>query len=190
MKEEWRPVKGYEGLYEVSNMGRVRSVDHEVEIVQSKRNYKIHRKGQLLKPQARQHGYLCVQLHGRGGHSTRNFKSLSVHRLVAESFVSNPYDYKEVNHKDEDKTNNRADNLEWCTRQYNTNYGSCQIRRVRKGADNPRSKPVNQYTRDGQFVRKFDSINEVRRFGFSIGNVWKCLKGQYSHAYGFVWRFA
>lgn len=190
MNEVWKPVKGYEDLYEVSNYGRVRSVDHYTTVVQKSRTYNIFRKGQVLTPKPRHHGYLAVPLYGRGGHATRNMRSFSVHRLVAEAFVENPNGYTEVNHKDEDKTNNRAENLEWCTRQYNTTYGTCQSRRVRKGADNPRSKAVNQYTRDGELVRRFESVNEIRRCGFSVGNVWKCLNGKYSHAYGYVWKYA
>lgn len=99
MIEEWRPVPGYEGLYEVSSYGRVR-------------NSKTYR---ILKAWIT-FGYLMVELSGR--------KRFYVHRLVAETFIPNIEKLPQVNHKDEDKTNNRVDNLEWCTAKYNINYGS------------------------------------------------------------------
>ena len=192
MKEVWKPVKGYEGLYEVSNMGRVRSVDHYTRVVQSKRTYEILRKGQLLIPTARQHGYLGVQLHGRGGHATRNMRTFSVHRLVAEAFVKNPLGFVEVNHLDEDKTNNRADNLEWTTRVANTNYGTCQQRRSEKIRNNNRSRKVSQYTTKGVLIQTFPSFHEAsRQTGFRTANIhYAATKKANGYAYGFVWRLA
>ena len=108
MDEIWKPVKGFEGLYEVSNCGRVRS------------RYK------LLKEQNKS-GYQTVYLYKnkiRYGHK--------VHRLVAEAFLNNFNNYPCVNHKDEDKLNNHVENLEWCSHKYNTNYGTCIARRSKK----------------------------------------------------------
>ena len=116
MIEEWRPIVGYEGLYEVSSYGRVRSLDMYVKARYG--NYRLH-KGKVLSPGKDTNGYLKVNLCCNGKH-----KVISVHRLVAQTFILNPDNLPEVNHKDEDKSNNRVDNLEFCDRKYNVNYGS------------------------------------------------------------------
>ena len=114
--EEWRSIPGYEGLYEVSSYGRVKSLER----------YKSNNGGiqlikeKILKPHNTKKGYLTVQF------SNKIFK---VHRLVAQAFIPNPDNLPMVNHLDEDKTNNRVENLEWCNRKYNCNYGSRNIRR-------------------------------------------------------------
>ena len=118
--EEWRPVVGYEGLYEVSSYGRVRSFDRYVKYS----NGQIHlHKGRILSPGKDTIGYLFVILSCNGKR-----KIINVHRLVAEAFISNINNLPEVNHKDEDKTNNRVENLEWCDHKYNMNYGTRNIR--------------------------------------------------------------
>ena len=111
-EEIWRPVVGYEGLYEVSSYGRVRSLDRY-----DRRNQ--FRKGKLLKNRDNGNGYLICILSKNG-----IVKNKYIHRLVLEAFIPNPDNLSEVNHKDEDKTNNNVDNLEWCDRKYNCNYGS------------------------------------------------------------------
>lgn len=118
--EEWRVVPGYEGLYEVSNTGRVRSFDRYVKYS----NGQIHlHKGKVLSPGKNTKGYLFVILT-----CNRKRKTINVHRLVAIAFLPNPDNLPEVNHIDEDKTNNRVENLEWCDRNYNLNYGTARIR--------------------------------------------------------------
>ena len=119
-EEIWRPIVGYEGLYEVSNTGRVRSLDRYVKCDYEK--YRLH-KGKVLSPGKDKDGYLSVVLSCNGKH-----KKIAVHRLVAQAFIPNPDDLPIINHKDEDKTNNRVDNLEWCTVKYNMNYGTRNIR--------------------------------------------------------------
>ena len=114
MIEEWRPVVGYEGLYEVSNIGRVRSLDRFY--------YRLH-KGKVLSPTKDRYGYLTVTLNCNG-----KSKTIKIHRLVAQAFLPNPDNLPQVNHKDEDKTNNNVDNLEWCTAKYNVNFGTRQER--------------------------------------------------------------
>ena len=116
MIEEWRPIEGYEGLYEVSNTGQVRSLDRYVKNGHS--SYRLQ-KGRVLSPTKDRYGYLFVILTCNGKH-----KMFLVHRLVAQAFILNPDNLPQVNHKDEDKTNNRVDNLEWCDAKYNNNYGS------------------------------------------------------------------
>ena len=120
MNEEWRPIEGYEGLYEVSNLGRVRSLDRYVEYS----NGRIHlHKGKVLSPAKDKNGYLKVVLNCNGKCKTTN-----IHRLVANVFIPNPDNLPMVNHKDEDKSNNSVDNLEWCDVKYNLSYGTARIR--------------------------------------------------------------
>lgn len=107
--EIWKPIANYEGLYEVSNEGNVRSL-----------NYRHTGKVQVLKLSVNRYGYLQVNLHSKEGKQ----KTYKVHRLVAQAFIPNPNNLPEVNHKDENKTNNCVENLEWCDRKYNNNYGS------------------------------------------------------------------
>lgn len=192
MEEVWKPIKGYEGLYEVSNLGNIRSLDKVVMCVRNGKELGVLHKGKVLKPSKRQHGYLGVMLYGRGGHKTRGFKTFSIHRLVAEAFIPNPDRLPEVNHIDEDKTNNAVTNLEWMSHVDNTNYGTTQQRRSQKIRNNSKSKPIAQYTRNGELVKVYPSLGEMRRqTGYSAGNVWHCLNksSSYTHAYGYVWRY-
>ena len=115
-EEIWRPVVGYEGLYEVSSYGRVKSVDRYVKTCYEA--YKLQ-KGKILSLVKDKDGYLRVFLFCNGkGH--RKF----AHRLVAQAFIQNPNNFPIINHKDEDKTNNSVDNLEWCDSKYNNTYGT------------------------------------------------------------------
>lgn len=121
MQETWRDVPGYEGLYQVSNQGNVRSVDRLVIDTNRKRLYK----GKQLNPILDRKGYKFVILSRQG-----RLKNMKVHRLVAMAFIPNPENYPEINHKDENKVNNFVENLEWCTTQYNTSYGTRAARMV------------------------------------------------------------
>ena len=117
--EEWKSIPGYEGLYEVSSYGRVRSLDRY-----DSRN--CLRSGCILKQKNNGNGYLICSLSKNG-----IVKNKYIHRLVAEAFIPNPSNIKDVNHKDEDKTNNIVDNLEWCDHKYNCNYGTKIEREIR-----------------------------------------------------------
>ena len=118
--EVWKPIPGYEGLYEASTFGRIRSLDG----VRSykgygKTIYRMH-KGKILKQSLDgRKNYLHVALS-----DGVCLKPVQVHRIIAKTFIINPFDLPEVNHKDEDKTNNAVWNLEWCDHKYNSNYGS------------------------------------------------------------------
>jgi len=191
--ENWKPVKGYEGLYEVSNLGRVRSFDKYVLCIRNGVEMNVLHRGKILKPVKRQHGYLGVMLYGKGGHATRGFKTFSVHRLVAEAFIPNPNGLPEVNHIDEDKTNNKAENLQWVTRVENVNYGTSRLRIAQKATNGKMSTPIQQFTKDGELVKTYPSLAEVeRQTGYAKANICRCAQGskQYSHAYGYVWRYA
>ena len=116
MEEIWKPIVGYEGYYEVSNLGRVRSIDRVVVDKTGRRQFK---KGTLLNYRPDRQGYYIVALS-----INRKYKTKCVHTLVADAFIPNPDNLPQVNHKDEVKSNNCVDNLEWCSAKYNANYGN------------------------------------------------------------------
>ena len=185
--EIWKDVVGYEGLYQVSNLGRVRSVDR---IVNGRWGNNFV-KGLILKPYTVK-GYKQVHL------SKNNKKThYKIHRLVAETFIPNPYKLPQVNHKDEDKTNNCVENLEFCTQSYNNNYGT-RLKRISeknkismKGKfNNSRSKSVLQYTLDGNFVKEYPSAREAERINnIDFSAISKCCRGVYKSAGGYIWKF-
>ena len=161
MEEIWKDKKDYEEHYQVSNCGRVKSIRFGKE--------------RILKPVPNSFGYLFVKLCKDG-----KAKAFTVHRLVAEAFLDNPNNYKEVNHKDENKTNNVVTNLEWCDRKYNQNYGT----RTEKC-----SKPVLQYDLEGNFIKEWKSTAECGRNGYNYGNVAACCRGKLKKYKNFIWKY-
>lgn len=175
--ETWVAITGYEGRYEVSNLGRVRRTDRIRKTPCRGKDATI--RGRILSQRAQKNGYLCVDLFKDG-----KAKTFRVHRLVAFAFVENPNGYDEVNHIDEDKTNNAASNLEWCTRSYNCSFGSGLSKRAAKC-----SKPCIQY-KDGIEVSRYPSIAEAaRRTGINFANIQRCLSGPNRSTHGFTWKF-
>lgn len=170
--EIWRDVAGYEGLYKVSNLGNVMSLRHK----------KIF----ILKPRKDGWGYLFVTLINHN-----KYKNFKIHRLVAEAFLPNLNNLPQVNHKDECKTNNRVSNLEWCTPQYNTNYGTANDRRTKMLTNrNDLSKPVLQYDKNGNFIKEYSSIMYAeRKTGIYHQNIGKVCRGKYHTAGGFLWKY-
>lgn len=155
--EIWKDVKGYEGLYQVSNLGRVRSLGFD----------KWH-KGKVLKPHIDGKGcYLMVGLH-----KENRMQHFNIHRLVACAFIPNPNKYPCVNHKDECKTNNCAENLEWCDYSYNALYGGAQYRNIinrTKNNSNNRELPVLLKDVNGKTIQRFRSCYDAARY-LSIPN--------------------
>ena len=173
MNEEWKPVKGYEGLYEVSNLGRVRSIS------QGKiAKFRPEHKGRVLKPYQKKNGYLIVDLY----YAPKKKHHCHIHRLVAEAFIQNPKDLPCINHKDEDPTNNVVNNLEWCTTTYNLEYNG---RAKRVGII--QGHPVEQISVDGKVIATYHSIHEAVRVT-GITHIWDAATGKVSHAGGFIWR--
>lgn len=170
-EEIWRPIEGYEGLYEVSSYGRVRSLDRY-----DRMNH--FRKGRIMKQSYNGNGYLTVDLCLNG-----KVKKYLGHRLVAQVFIKNPCNLPQINHIDEDKSNNRVENLEWCDAKYNTNYGTARIRgretaikngnwtglsekEYRRKYRNEHREHMNEWKRE--YMKKYyqenkDKINEMRR---------------------------
>ena len=122
-----KAVKGYEGCYEVDQFGRVYSVDRIISVNDNGRQYEKPLKAKHMKQTMHTKGYKTVSLTKDG-----KTKGMFVHRIVAEAFIPNPNNLPMVNHKDEDRTNNFVENLEWCTAQYNNTYGNAQKKRVKK----------------------------------------------------------
>lgn len=190
MTEEWKDIEGYENLYQVSNLGRVKSLGN------GKSNKS---KLKIMKTNLNHKGYPMISLCKDG-----KSKGYSVHRLVAQAFIPNPDNLPQINHKDEDKTNNRVENLEWCTNEYNHNYGT-RIERVRQkqignpkmktclgkfGKDNPTSKPIIQFTMDGELVRMWFAAKDAQReMGYNDKSISQCCNGNRHTHKGFKWEF-
>ena len=157
--EVWKTITDFPN-YQVSNMGRVKSLN------------KYHGSNErILKPIKNKYGYLQVHL--------KHNNSTLIHRLVANAFIPNDNLFKtEINHKSEDKTDNRVENLEWCDRQYNVEYSQ--------------ARQVNQYSLDGKtLIKAFPSTKEIeRQLGFANNNISACCNGKIKTAYGFIWKYA
>ncbi|WP_300905716.1 NUMOD4 domain-containing protein [uncultured Bacteroides sp.] len=176
MNEEWRDIQGYEGLYQVSNLGKVRSLDREITAVSRWGTpQKYTAKGRVLKGSFSTVGYPQVQLSKEGTITT-----YQVHRLVAMAFLANPDNLSEVNHKNEDKCDNRACNLEWCDRDYNAHYLNACTRHAHKIW-----KRVRQFTLDGKFIAEYPSVSEASKAnGISVSYISKVIHGVVSQANG------
>ena len=183
MFEKWKDIKGYESLYQISSFGRIKSVSHSW--VGFGKEIVCTTKEKILSRKTNKAGYEQVVLY-KGNES----KTFLVHRLVAEVFIPNPNNFPCVNHKNEIKTDNRAENLEWCTYSYNNNYGSRINKTISKTKNGVLSKPVIQYSLDGIFVAEYPSTAEIKRqYGFNCGNISSCCNGKQKTAYGFKWKY-
>ena len=174
MTETWKAIAGFEGLYEVSNLGRVRSLKFGKE--------------KILKQQKNNDGYLQVGLH-KDGHAKQTY----VHRLIAEAFIPNPNNLDTVNHKDEVKTNNAASNLEWMSRKDNINYGTRNKRTSSANINHPSlSKKVQMFDKStGELLATFPSTHEAGRVtGISQSHISKCCLGKLKSTGGFLWQYS
>ena len=173
IEEIFKDVKGYEALYQVSNFGQILSL-----------NYHRSGKPRLLKPCKSTNEYLQVNLYKNG-----KSKMCKIHRLVAETFISNPDNLPEVNHKDEDKTNNSVYNLEWVTAKENSNHGTRNERIAKTNTNGKKSKKVLQFTKFGELIREWPSTMECERNGYYHGYIAACCRGERNSAYGFLWKY-
>jgi len=169
MHEIWKSIFGYDGLYEVSNLGNIRSLPRKTT------------KGKILKPAPDKDGYYKVSL------SKNNIKkNFYIHRVVAIAFLGIPQNSEPlINHKDENKQNNSVTNLEWCTPKYNTNYNGLSKRR-----EEYRKKPIAQYTLKMEFVKIWSCRGEAEKeLKTSAGNITSCCLGKRKTALGFIWKY-
>lgn len=192
MKEIWKEISNFSD-YEVSNLGRVKS---KKRIVTTKQNKKYPVKEKILKPQINNKtGYMQYAL-------IKNKKKITklAHILVAETFLNKTNDNLEINHKDENKLNNRLDNLEYCTHRYNINYGTGNYRRkvteinTRKSIrttnriTNRKTKRVIQYDLNGNFIKEWDNIFRART-ELKLNKIWEVCNGKRNKCGNFIWRY-
>lgn len=183
-EEAWKAVndEGFENMYEVSNLGRIRSVDRVIDSKRGPLNYK----GKLISTPPNTDGYPSFNFCKAG-----KKKSARVHQVVAKAFIPNPENYPEVNHIDEVKSNNNVDNLEWCTRLYNMNYGT-GLKRMKEHPnqierhENSKVPIIGVRISDKKVIR-FESIAEADRHGFKRRNLWSAINGYDKSHNGYVW---
>jgi hypothetical protein len=184
--EVWKPVLGYEDRYLVSNLGRVKSISRVFyHIGRWGKIHKSIRYEKLIK-QTFTGDYLRIN-----GCIKNTYKLKLVHRLVAESFIPNPKNKPQVNHINGIKSDNRVENLEWCTRSENLIHafktGLCV---AKKGFENKKSKPISQFTKEGVWVKDWAGAREVGRLTNMLqGNISGALSGKLKTAYGFIWKY-
>lgn len=162
--EEWKDVKGFEGLYLISNCGRVKSLyTNETMSLCDNGN-----------------GYLRVSLHKGGKQFTKY-----IHVLVAQSFIINSDNMIEVNHKDENKLNNHVSNLEWCDHVYNCNYGTRNERALKT-----KLKPIEQYDSNGILVKVWTNLTEIcNELGYKRSAIRNCIYGLSRSSHGYIWKY-
>ena len=179
MTEEWKDIQGYEGKYQVSNFGQIRSLQ-----------YKGRKRLLILKPVIKATGYLVVSLNGCQKH---------IHRLVAEAFIPNPHNYPVVDHINTEKSDNSASNLRWCSIKDNVNNPISKELRIkmvrhkckgRLGKDSLTHKAVYQFSIAGKFVRRWECMSDAcRHYNIDTGSMTRVCQGKCHTAKGFVWRY-
>ena len=185
--EIWRDIEGYEGLYQVSNEGRVKSLERD--FVTGNPSVVKHLE-ETIKKCIDIKGYYQTNLSKNG-----KIKHYLVHRLVAKAFIPNPNNYPCINHKDENTRNNKVENLEWCSYEYNVNYGTRNERdsQKKKGIIPKGTPPIKvyQYTINGELVKIWDSVAECGRNGFNKGAVAACCRGEHGYKThkGYRWSY-
>ena len=166
--EIWKDIVGYEGLYKVSNYGRVKALERN-------RKYRTY-PSIILKLRKDTHGYLQAFLYKNNVR-----KAYLVHRLVAQAFLKNGNIGQEINHIDEDKTNNKLTNLEWCNRNYNVNYGNRTLKTAKK---------INQYALNGKFIKQWNSLSDAsRNLRISVSGISACCRNINKTCGGYIWRY-
>lgn len=188
MNEVWKDIEGYEGLYQVSNLGCVKSLTRKVRCKNNKFRIII---GKILIPIQTKNGYLFVNLW-----KNNKIKRVLVHRLVAETFIPNPENKPEVNHINGNKLNNYVDNLEWNTRSENTIHSykiklrENQKKSISQNNKKMKSKIVYQYDLNGNLIKIFPSASEAaRHYGYNQSAISECCRGLRKRIYGSIWKY-
>lgn len=170
--EIWKDVPGYSGTYQVSNLGRIRNL-----------NWHNSNKTKILNLKPDKDGYVRLRI--------KREKTFKIHRLVAMAFIPNPSNFPYINHKNEIKDDNRAENLEWCTAQYNILYNGNSKRIGDKLRNGPCSKRVAMLEiGTGEILRVFPSTAEIQRqLGFDRSNINKCCRKERKNSNGYEWKY-
>lgn len=186
--EKWKDIDGYIGLYQVSNLGNIKSVERFR--TNGKSGY--IQQSKILKT-GNENGYLFVNLSKMGV-----VKKFKVHRLVANHFLPNPENKPEIDHINTDKTDNRVENLRWVTHKENMNNPLSKNKQSKsmkgkpspKGKEHKQSKPIIQFTINGKFIRQWDSVMDIEReMGLKHQNICHNALGKSSNCGGFIWRY-
>lgn len=184
MEEIWKDIADTHGLYQVSNMGRIRAVPKRRLV---RNGYTAYWPGQIIKPHLSNSGYFCVHFYVEDKTISRY-----IHRLVAKAFIPNPFNLPQINHKNEDKLDNRISNLEWCDCKYNNNYGT---HTERSSWSTRQCKTIRHHVAmisDDVIISVFNSIQEASvATGIDDSAITKVCYGRpkFYTAGGYVWRF-
>jgi len=179
--EIWKDIEDYVGLYQVSNRGNIRRVDRGIKGVCENKVIAINIQKNT--------GYLYVTLSKKG-----ISKKYLLHRIIAKAFIENPNNYPCINHKDETRTNNNLDNLEWCTHKYNSNYGT-NTKRAKEHYDRnivwkKHSKSVDQYDMKLNYIKTWDRASEIaNHYKVACNNIYRVITGSQKSACGFIWKY-
>lgn len=177
----WKDVVNYKDLYKISNNGDVCSVDRYINKSNGIKECPHFFKGRLLKQYTNKDGYKRVCLRNK------NAKWKFVHRLVAEAFIPNPDNLPEVNHKDENKDNNCVDNLEWCEKLYNMNYGE---RNKKIKENNANTTSILQFDLEGNFMQEYSRISDAcDKYHIRSSGISNCCRGLYKQSGGYIWKY-
>lgn len=175
MKEIWKDIKDYEKRYQVSNLGRFRSL-----LKWDLNNRKYKPNIQIIKTRKDKDGYNIIDLH-----KNNKSKTFKAHRLVAETFIANPNNYPQINHKNEVKDDNRVENLEWCSNKYNARYGT----KIQRTAEKHK-KSVLMFDLEENFIKEYNSLTEASiDNNCLITNISSCCRGKQKTSYGYIWKF-
>ncbi len=176
IEEVWKDINEFKGYYQVSNFGRIKSLFRYVKVKNGFRSVPE----KILKPKIDKDGYLHVVLQ-----KDRKSRYLTIHRIVADTFIDNPNNLPHVNHKNENKQDNRVENLEWCTEQYNCNYGTRNLRRAES-----QSKEVCQYDKDGNLIATYKNTKIAsENTGIVRFNIINVCNNRRKVAGGYVWKY-
>lgn len=184
MEEIWKDIKGYEGLYQVSNLGRVKRLPYKRNRINPKSMMMAnhHYKERIMKGSISANGYYRVSLSFKDKIAYKH-----IHRLVAVAFIPNPNNYPCINHKDENRTNNNVNNLEWCTYSYNNNYGEARNKFSESYSKN-HSRAVEMLSLSGERIREFLSVKEAAMFvGGTSKSICRAIAKTRKTAYGYIW---
>ena len=187
--EVWKDVDGFQGVLQVSNLGRVRTLDHYVR--HQREQYKKFVKGKIRKLMIGNSGYYYIML----TYNAKNYH-LQVHRMVAKAFIPNEFNKPQVNHKNHNKLDNRVENLEWCTPSENMIHAYknnlIPLNKIgHSGKSNPSARAVDAYTKDGEFIGHFDTMKDAsKELGVAMSGVCNCCTGYSKTCHGMIFRYS